>query len=217
MEKTLDPEPFRELYADRPRIDEGMIHLRRTISTGAKTVADDGSYIEMMQEIIRQNVQMDLATRRFRTGLARSKRLAMARSGAPDDLSLLAEAYYFLGPRTESPASQEWTASDRRKAAKQLLKQTEEEEYRALAATPKGQAALKLNQTTAENLFRRAIGLDANLARPHFGLGMLYERMGRAAMALDEYRKYLELAPHATDRLRAERRIETLTSTPKAP
>jgi hypothetical protein len=62
-----------------------------------------------------------------------------------------------------------------------------------------------------------AIGINANLARPHLGLGMLYERMGGVATALDEYRKYLELAPDATDRLRAEYRIDIISSVPKAP
>jgi len=42
-------------------------------------------------------------------------------------------------------------------------------------------------------------------------LGMLYEKLGRKSDALNEYQKYIELAPAAIDRERIKKRIEALT------
>jgi Flp pilus assembly protein TadD len=52
--------------------------------------------------------------------------------------------------------------------------------------------------------------MDIKLPAPHVGLGMLYAQLGRAGEARAEYRKYLELAPGAPDRLRVENRLAAL-------
>jgi predicted RNA polymerase sigma factor len=44
----------------------------------------------------------------------------------------------------------------------------------------------------------------------HRGLGMLYEKLGRASEAAAAYEKYLELSPDAIDRGRIQRRLEAL-------
>jgi regulator of sirC expression with transglutaminase-like and TPR domain len=60
-------------------------------------------------------------------------------------------------------------------------------------------------------LYRRALSLDNPTPLAHRGLGMLYEKLGRKSDALNEYQKYLELAPAAIDRERIKKRIEALT------
>ena len=60
----------------------------------------------------------------------------------------------------------------------------------------------------------RALNAENPVPVAHRGLGMLYEKLGRANDAASEYEKYIELAPTAIDRERIKRRIETLRRTP---
>jgi regulator of sirC expression with transglutaminase-like and TPR domain len=59
----------------------------------------------------------------------------------------------------------------------------------------------------------RALGAENPAPAVHRGLGMLYEKLGRATDAASEYEKYIELVPTAIDRERIKRRIETLRRT----
>ena len=132
-----------------------------------------------------------------------------ARPGDPADLCLLAEAYRSLGPRTAEALPDRRPSAVLRKEEKLSRKRTAEEEDKLLALTPQGHAALESNQARAEELFKRAASMDTGNAGPHLGLGLLYEQRGHAE-ARAEYRKYLELAPNAPDKLRVERRIKGL-------
>jgi len=77
-------------------------------------------------------------------------------------------------------------------------------------ATPAGQANSKINQQKAEELYLKSLKLDNPVPIAHRGLAMLYEKTGRTKEAIDEYQKYLDLAPNALDRGRVQRRIQTL-------
>jgi predicted Zn-dependent protease len=200
--RGLDPEPFPVFYTNATRNAKRVAHLRITVAE-AKEI-EEKAYLEMMRDAVRQNVLMDIVAHRFRTALARAKRLTTERSAKPEDLCLLAEAYYAIGPRTEIPPQQS------KQKFQGSLKLTEEEEFRSLAATVEGQTALKNSQSLSEDLFREAIASDAAQARPHVGLGLLYQRMGRDAEAVAEYRTYLSLAPSAPDTARIARRLEAL-------
>jgi regulator of sirC expression with transglutaminase-like and TPR domain len=59
----------------------------------------------------------------------------------------------------------------------------------------------------------RAVNAENPAPAAHRGLGMLYEKLGRANDAASEYEKYIELAPTAIDRERIKKRIETLRRT----
>ena len=53
--------------------------------------------------------------------------------------------------------------------------------------------ALRRNNGAAEDLFRRAIALDAERAQYHFGLGCVLQASGRLEAAADSYRRVLSL------------------------
>ena len=213
MDKRLDPEPILTFYTDHSRIKERMAYVRQLIGVRAEAAIDGSGYIRVVEAAIRQNIQMDLESRRFRTAVARGQRMVTAHPDDPQDLCLLAEAYLSLGPRAEGPSLESWTMGGQRKANKQMINRTEGEDYRSLAATAEGRAALQANQLKAEELLQRAAGIDATQARPHRGLGMLFEQQGHVVNAVGEYIKYLELAPAAPDRLRIQRRMKILDST----
>lgn len=76
--------------------------------------------------------------------------------------------------------------------------------------TPAGQEHAKANQQKAEELYLRALELDRFNSVAHRGLGMLYEKTQRRDEAINEYVKYLELAPNALDSERIRRRAAGL-------
>jgi tetratricopeptide (TPR) repeat protein len=201
-----DPEPSPVFYSDPKWSAIRIAHLR--LGTNGPQHAVENAYLGQVAGAIRRNIQFDLITRRFRTAVAAGKRLVAGDAPNPEDVCLLAESYFALGPRREDPRATQAAGDSRyiRKAAKW----TEDEEFHHLAATPDGQDALRENQSRAESLFRRAAYADARLARPHAGLGMLFEQMGRKSDAAAEYRQFLELAPQAPDRARIERRLGAL-------
>jgi Flp pilus assembly protein TadD len=150
-------------------------------------------------------------SRRFRTAVARARRLVEVDARNPENLYLLGEAYRMLGPRSAEPTAAERTDRGQNAARRKVDKRTLDEEDGLLAATPEGAVAMRLSQSRAADCFQKAVELDGTLATPHLGLGALYERLGRKREALAEYSRYLDLAPRgAEDRLRVERRIQAL-------
>ena len=93
---------------------------------------------------------------------------------------------------------------------KQLGKMTLLEYESALRATPQGKEAWTANVKAAEAAYSRALTLEPNNTRAIRGQASLYDEDGRAAQALEGYRKYLELAPTAMDAYRIKKRIEDL-------
>ena len=127
--------------------------------------------------------------------------------------TLLAEAYRSLGAKTALPAEKESTPGGQAAMRKQMLKMTAEEEQTKLLKDPSGASTLEANRAKAESLYREAISRDPALAEPHRGLGMLYQDEGKSVDAVTEYQAYLDLAAaKALDRLRIQRRIESLKS-----
>jgi YYY domain-containing protein len=59
-----------------------------------------------------------------------------------------------------------------------------------------GVGMLKLGRIdTAAEAFAQAIAADPSVAEPYFHLGEVYEKQGQNAQAVEQYQKYLELAP----------------------
>ena len=70
--------------------------------------------------------------------------------------------------------------------------------------------ASKAEKQEAEKRYREAARLDPRYALPYKGLGELYEDWERYGEAAQAYKKYVQLAPNATDRKRIERKITIL-------
>lgn len=206
FDERLDPEPVRTFWRDHPKTVERIAYISEM--TGGKPArSPDPGYLARMRAVILHNARLDLTSRRFRTAVARIQRLVNADPRDSEALYWLGESYLSLGPRTVRPSEGERTDHGQNAAHKKAVKVTEEEETRALAATPEGKAALESNQARAAECFERA----ASLPESHFGMGRLFEQQNRKSEAAAEYRKFLEVAPvTAPDRLRAERRLESL-------
>jgi predicted Zn-dependent protease len=207
MAEQVDADRIPTYYSQG--IQERRTYLEAAIGNTPSPPSERGDYLMQMRAVIRQNIHLDIVSRRFRSALRGAKRLAAAYQDNAEDLYLEGEAYRWLGPRTEEPSQAELKKSRQGNANTRDLG-TEEEAFRALASTPEGKSALQSNQATAERLFQHAMSLDEQLAEPHLGLGMLYDQQGRSEQAGPEYRKYLELAPAASDRVRVERRLNEL-------
>ncbi len=207
MSELLDAEPVLTFYGERSNLRQRAADLEWP-SIG-QPLADE-PYFAAVQGAIRENIPLDIDSRRFRTAVANAARLVAAR---PDDaraISLLGEAYRSLGPRSTKPSEEERSSHGGRTAVKDLTTHTVEEENKSLALTTEGRAFLDSNWREAEHLFQQAAGMQPLLPEPHRGLGALYGSQGRVVEARAEYRKYLDLAPTAADRRQIENRLSAL-------
>ena len=68
--------------------------------------------------------------------------------------------------------------------------------------------------TEAAAVYKQALAIDRDYAPAHQGLGLVAQHMGFTAMAIDELRRYLALAPGASDVSSVRARIERLGGTP---
>jgi Flp pilus assembly protein TadD len=93
-----------------------------------------------------------------------------------------------------------------------MVSKTEQEETERLSQTADGKVWLADNSRLAEEMYKRAASIDPRFAKPHLGLGLLYQEQHRSDAAIAAYRKYLELAPAGVDRERVGRRVTELTS-----
>ncbi len=209
MEEPLDPEPTTVFYTDRKKLSQRLADLEWP---GSDRITADEVYFSASEGAIRENIPLDIESRHFRAAVASAARLAAAR---PDDaraVAQLGEAYRALGPRSVKPSAEERTRNGERAAVKDLIRYTVDEENKSLAATTEGRALLDSNWKESEQVFQQAAGMQPFLPEPHRGLGSLFSSQGRIAEASAEYRKYLDLAPAATDRRQIENRISALNS-----
>jgi tetratricopeptide (TPR) repeat protein len=95
---------------------------------------------------------------------------------------------------------------------------TPDEEQKRLLEKTDGQAALRDNEATAEQLYKSALQSNPNYADAHRGLGFLLEMEGRYSDAATEYQSYLSMvAGTSMDHLRIERRLATVQKLSGAP
>ena len=66
------------------------------------------------------------------------------------------------------------------------------------------------NFSSAEGLYKQALGANRGFAPAHKGLGFLYQRIGNKAKAIDSLRTYLKLVPNAKDADAVTKRLEQL-------
>jgi beta-barrel assembly-enhancing protease len=210
LEEKLEVEPYVTFYRDHPKLETRVKYTTELAKAKVPATArpvGGASYLAMVSGAMRYNIQADIDSRRMRTAVARAQRLVDFKPDA-ENTFLLAEAYRSLGPRPPKPDKQELSDVGKTDARRSLAKHTIEEEDRTLAAKPLGAQARQANRDRAEALYKKLQDDQPGFADSYRGLGFLYEEEGRAADARAAYRKYLELAPAAPDRLRIERRIE---------
>jgi predicted Zn-dependent protease len=220
LDKDIEGENIRLFYNDHPALDERIKYLTTYLGARADRVTaqmelnrERAAYFRNMESLMRRDLQLSISAGRYRSSVYLAQRLVDIHADS-ENLFWLAEAYRTLGPRAPQLTSSELTNSAKKSAAKQREKRTVEEEERELLVTPEGKDNWQRHQQKAEELYLRALNAEKPVPVAHRGLGMLYEKLGRANDAAAEYEKYIELSPSATDRERIQRRIDSIRRTP---
>lgn len=217
LTNDIEGEQIKLFYNDHPELQERIKYLSSYLGARADKVTaqmelnrEKNAYLQKSEPIMRHDIQLAISAARFRSAVYLAQKLVDFHPDLSENVFWLAEAYRTLGPRSQQLTEKELTNSAKKDAAKKREKRTVDEQERELLTTPAGQENLKAHQQKAEELYRRALGLDSPTALAHRGLGMLYEKLGRQPAAVSEYQKYMELAPAAIDRERIQKRIEAL-------
>jgi beta-barrel assembly-enhancing protease len=203
----------RGLYTDHPRLDERIKYVSETAETlkiQGEPVVRAAEYSRQMERVMRHDVPLEILIGRERTAVGVAIRLTELNPESADNAYMLGEAYRSLGGRTFRPQPEELTDGAKSATRKQLGKMTLLEYENALRATPQGKAAWTANVKAAEAAYSHALSIEPSHARAIRGQASLFDEDGRAAQALEGYRKYLELAPTAMDVYRIKKRIEDL-------
>ncbi|HEU4507692.1 MAG TPA: M48 family metallopeptidase [Pyrinomonadaceae bacterium] len=216
LHKDIEGENIRLFYNDHPSLDERIKYLSSYLGARAGAVTpqmelnrERASYFRNVEPVIRHDLQLAINAGRARSALYRAQRLVHFH-GDSENLFWLAESYRALGPRAPQLTEKESTNSAKKDASKKREKRTLQEEELELLATPAGKDNWQKHQQMAEDFYRRALNAENPVPLAHRGLGMLYEKLGRAGDAVVEYEKYLELSPSAIDRERILRRISVM-------
>jgi hypothetical protein len=216
LDKDIEGENVRLFYNDHPSLDERIKYLSSYLGARAERVTtqmelhrERNAYFQNVLPVMRHDIQLSINAGRFRSAVYLAQRLVDFRPDS-ENLFWLAEAYRTLGPRPPQLSERELTNSAKKDAAKKRQKRTIEEEERDLLATPAGKENWQQHQQKAEELYLRALNAENPLPAAHRGLGMLYEKLGRANDAVVEFQKYVDLSPSSPDRERILRRIEGL-------
>lgn len=217
LSKDIEGEQISLFYNDRPSIAERINYLSTYLGTRADNVTpqmelnrEKTRYFQQMEPVMRHNVDLAINAARFRSAVFFAERLVEFHPESSENVFLAAEAFRTLGPRNTELSGEVLSNGDKKDLAKKRLKQTLDEEEKALTATPAGQQNWKTHQEMAETYYLKALSLDGPVPQAHRGLGMLYEKLGRTSEALAQYEKYLEIVPSAFDRERIQKHIEAL-------
>ena len=216
LDKDIEGENVRLFYNDHPSLDERIKYLSGYLGARADRVThqmelnrERAAYFRTVESVMRHNLQLAIKAGRARSAVYHAQRLVDFHDDS-ENVFWLAESYRTLGPRAPQLTEKELTNSGKKDAAKKRVKRTLEEEENELLATDAGKDNWQKHQQMAEQLYRRALSAENPAPVAHRGLGMLYEKLGRATDAAAEYEKYLELSPSAIDRERIQRRIDAL-------
>jgi len=208
------------LYTDHPRLDERIKYVNEmseTLKLQGEPVVRATEYSRQMERVMRHDVSLEILTGRARTAVGVAKRLTELNPDNAENFYWLGEAYRALGGRMFRPQAEELTDSAKNAARKQLGKMTIFEYEASLRTTPQGKTVWAENVKLAEAAYGRSLALDPNYAKAICGQASLYDEDGRAAQALEGYRKYLELAPNAMDAYRVKKRVADLEKTAAVP
>lgn len=219
LDERLDVALIPTFYSDHEKLEQRIADTTSVAkgkpSPAATPPALEPPYAAVVAKGVRYNIQADIDGRRFRTAVARAQQLVKLHPDNPNDACLLGDAYRMLGPRTPEPSERDLTARGEAQARRTLKRQTTDEEEKDLLSRPDGPAIRQANQKKAEEWYTKARVLDASCSNAYRGLGLLYEDQGKSTEARAAYRRYLELAPEASDSLRIRRRMDALDKTLK--
>ena len=210
-DSSLEFEPIQGFYRDHPKLTdrrEFALQYASAHKPDKPVTEDKKAYADNVSAAICSEIQLDLSSRRERTAVARAAKLESMFPNTPKYETLLADSYRELGAKTKLPSQEERTRHGQSEHRKEYFKMTPEEEQKALLQTPDGEAAMRANEATAEQLYESALKDSTNYADAHKGLGLLFEQEGRYSDAATEYQTYLStVAGTSMDRLRFERRL----------
>lgn len=201
-------------YQDHPKLQDrsryvGDLAATLQPSTASPAIEADRYLIET-ESAVRHDADLEIRAGRARTAVWVMEHIVARDDKLADNFYVLGEAYRGLGPRTPKPKPEELTDKGKDEARKMMSKMTPQEYEAALLKAPGGQQALESNQQLAEKNYNRALEISPELAGPHRGLGFLYEREDKPEQSVQEFRKYLNLAPTAMDARQIRKRLEAL-------
>jgi beta-barrel assembly-enhancing protease len=173
-------------------------------------------YRQNTRNAIRHNAGLAIVLGRPRTAVATAQRLIAEEPDNAENLVLLGDAYRTLGARTPLPDDDELSDSSKNEARKRMRKMTIAEYDKALLADPHGAEHWEANVVLSEEAFHKALVMDPANANAHRGLGFLFERKERHADAIEQFKKYLDLAPTAKDARQIRMHIESLEKSASA-
>ncbi len=217
LSNDIEGEQLKFFYNDHPQLKDRIGYVTAYLGSKANKITaaaelhrEKRAYLANIETVSHHDIQLAINSARFRTAVYLSQKFADFRPDSSENIFWLADSYRALGPRSPELTEKELTNNAKKDAAKKRAKLMPEEEERDLLATPAGQANWKINQQKAEELYLKSLKLNNPVPIAHRGLAMLYEKTGRTKEAINEYQKYIDLAPNALDRERVQRRIQTL-------
>ncbi len=224
MKKDFEGEALeaKMFYRDHDKLDDRIKDVNQIVGSHSTPPADEINtqrerYFAATEKVARHNTQLAIDARRFRTAIAMSEKLVAGHPNSAENLAVLADAYRQTGPRSATLTEQERSGKGKKELQKLRQKMTLTEEEKTLLATSIGQSAHLDNQRQAEELYQKALALDAANAKAHLGLGLLYETMDKPQQAVSELRRFLELQPESVERQRIQRRIEAMAKSGAEP
>jgi beta-barrel assembly-enhancing protease len=221
QDSSLEYEPIQGFYRDHPKLTERRefaLQYAATHKTDRPEADDKKTYAENVSAAICSEIQLDLSSRRERTAVDRASKLNAMFPDNPKYEVLLADSYRALGAKTKLPSPEERTRHGQAEHRKEYFSMTSEEEQKRLLEKAEGQADLRDNEATAEQLYKSALQNNPNYADAHRGLGFLFEQEGKYSDAATEYQSYLSMvAGTSMDHLRIERRLAAVQKLSGAP
>jgi beta-barrel assembly-enhancing protease len=201
-------------YQDHPKLQDrgnyvGKLAASLQPGTAGSAVQADRYFIET-ESAVRHDADLEIRAGRARTAVWAMDRIVKRDNQSADNFYVLGEAYLGLGARTPEPKPEELTEKGKEEARKMTAKMTPQEYEAALLKAPGGAQALQSNHLLAESNYRRAIEISPDLPGPHRGLGFLYEQDRKPKRSIEEFRKYLDLAPSAMDSQQVRRRLDAM-------
>jgi beta-barrel assembly-enhancing protease len=204
----------RGFYQDHPKLqDRGQYVGKLADSLQSRTATpavEADRYLIETESAVRHDADLEIRAGRARTAVWVMERIVKRDDKLADNFYVLGEAYRGLGPRAPLPAAEELTSKGKEEARKMMSNMTPQEYEAALLNAPGGQEALESNQQLAAKNYRRALDISPDLAGPHRGLGFLYEQEHKPEQSVQEFRKYLDLAPSAVDAPQIRRRLAAI-------
>lgn len=211
-EVDLSKEPV--FWASHPKLTDRVQYVATMAAqlqpNNASLRIGELPYRTATRNVIRHNGGLSIMLGRPRTAAAIAQRLMAEEPNNADNVALLGDAYRTLGARTPVPDDEELTDHAKDEARKRMRKMTLVEYDKALMADPHGVEHWEANAARSEETYRKALAMDANNANSHRGLGFLYERKEQRALATEEFRTYLQLAPGAKDARQIRLHLESL-------